>query len=131
MSHTETVIAAAYAAFNRRDVDGIFALMNDQVHWPKASEGGSVVGKDEIRAYWTRQWSQLDPHVDPIEVPEPTPDKADVRVHQVVKSLEGDILSETEVRHIYTLSNGLIDRMDLGQSDDVPGSSPAAAFHSR
>ena len=131
MSHTQTVIAAVYAAFNRRDIDGVFASMTDDVHWPKASEGGSVVGKEEIRAYWTRQWSQFDPHVEPIEITETAEDKADVRVHQVVKSLQGDILSDTEVRHMYTFSNGLIDRMDLGQTGTVSGSSPSAAFHPR
>ena len=131
MSHTETVIAAAYAAFNRRDVDGIFALMNDHVHWPKASEGGSVVGKDEIRAYWTRQWSQFDPHVEPVEIIKSAEGKADVRVRQVVKSLDGDVLSDTEVWHIYTLSNGRIDGMVLGQAGSESDTSPSEAFHSR
>ena len=36
--------------------------MSENVGWPKASEGGSVVGKEEIRAYWTRQWNEFDPH---------------------------------------------------------------------
>jgi hypothetical protein len=31
------------------------ALMSENVSWPKASEGGRVVGKEEIRSYWTRQ----------------------------------------------------------------------------
>ena len=129
MSHTQRVLAAAYEAFNRRDIDGLFALMHDGVRWPKASEGGYAVGKEQIRAYWTRQWSQFDPHVTPLSMTEPAVGKADVRVHQVVKSLAGDILSDTEVVHIYTLSNGLIDRMDLGQADVASGSSPSAAFH--
>ena len=44
------------------------ALMSENVSWPKASEGGRVVGKEEIRAYWTRQWKEFDPHVEPLEV---------------------------------------------------------------
>ena len=56
MSDTKAVIEQAYSAFNRRDIDGALALMTEDVSWPKASEGGSVVGKEEIRAYWTRQW---------------------------------------------------------------------------
>jgi hypothetical protein len=31
-------------------------------------EGGRVVGTEEIRAYWSRQWKEFDPHVAPIEV---------------------------------------------------------------
>ncbi len=45
MANTGTPIAQAYAAFNRRDVDGALALMTETVSWPKASEGGRVVGK--------------------------------------------------------------------------------------
>jgi len=54
-SDTKTLIERAYAAFNERNVDAALAFMSDDVSWPKASEGGKVVGKEEIRAYWTRQ----------------------------------------------------------------------------
>ena len=51
MVDSRTVIEQAYSAFNRRDVDGAFVLMTEDVSWPRASEGGTVIGKDEIRAY--------------------------------------------------------------------------------
>ena len=86
------------------------------------------MGKDEIRAYWTRQWNQFDPHVEPIEVIDGRVGKTDVRVHQIVRSPDGDVLSDSEVWHSYTISNGLIDRMDLKDSDASSGSSPSAAF---
>lgn len=57
MTHTWKLLAEAYAAFNRRDIDGALALMSEHVSWPKASEGGRVVGREEIREYWTRQWT--------------------------------------------------------------------------
>jgi hypothetical protein len=53
MADTKTVIEQAYSAFNRRDIDGALALMTEDVSWPKASEGGRVVGKEEIRSYWS------------------------------------------------------------------------------
>ncbi|HEX4603949.1 MAG TPA: nuclear transport factor 2 family protein [Candidatus Angelobacter sp.] len=130
MADTQTLITRAYAAFNKRDIDGAFALMSENVSWPKASEGGRVVGKDEIRAYWTRQWNQFNPHVEPIEVIDHSEGKVDVRVHQLVKSLDGDVLSDSEVWHTYTISNGLIDRMDLKESDGSSGTTPSAAFSS-
>jgi hypothetical protein len=128
MPDTQTLIRRAYAAFNKRDIDAALALMSDHVSWPKASEGGRVVGKEEIRAYWTRQWNQFDPHVEPIEVIDRSDDRTDVRVHQLVKSLDGDVLSDTEVWHTYTISNGLIDRMDLKESGSTSESTPTAAF---
>jgi hypothetical protein len=58
MANTQTLIAQAYSAFNQRNLDDALALMSESVSWPKASEGGRVVGKEEIRAYWTRQWQE-------------------------------------------------------------------------
>jgi len=40
------------------------------VSWPKASEGGKVIGKEEIRAYWIRQSGEFDPHVEPLAMTE-------------------------------------------------------------
>ncbi len=126
MTDPQTLIQSAYTAFNQRDIPNALALMTDHVHWPKASEGGHVIGKEEIRAYWTRQWSQFDPHVDPLEVT-PRPDgRFDVRVHQLVKSLAGELLSDSEVTHTYTLTDGLIARMDLAHPTDA--SAPTSAF---
>lgn len=128
MPDIQTVIAQAYSAFNRRDIDGALALMSENVSWPKASEGGRVVGKEDIRAYWTRQWKEFDPHVEPIEVIDREGGKADVRVHQLVKSLGGDVLSDSEVWHVHTIVNGLIERMDLKESEASADPAPSAAF---
>jgi hypothetical protein len=131
MANTQTLIAQAYAAFNQRNVDAALALMTETVSWPKASEGGRVVGKDEIRAYWTRQWQEFDPHVEPIEVTGRADGKTEVKVHQLVKSLGGDVLFDGEVGHVYTIANGLIERMDLKESEASSPLTPSAAFAKR
>lgn len=127
MTKTESLIAQVYAAFNQRNIDEALAFMSDSVSWPKASEGGRVVGKEEIRTYWSRQWKEFDPHVDPLEVLDQEPGRIHVRVHQLVKSLGGVVLSDTEVWHIYTIANGLIERMDLGESE-ANSHAPSSAF---
>ena len=135
MADIRTLITRAYTAFNQRDIDGALALMSENVSWPKASEGGRVVGKEEIRAYWTRQWTEFDPHVEPIEIIEHEGGKAEVRVHQLVKNLNGEVLADSEVRHVYTITHNLIDRMDLAGNDDDSGAStvptPLQAFSRR
>ena len=128
MPDTHTLIANAYAAFNRRDIDAALALMTEDVSWPKASEGGRAEGKEQIRAYWTRQWSEFNPQVEPLELIDRQPGKTHVRVHQLVKSQSGETLSDTEVWHIFTLTNGLIERMDLPETDASRDASPSAAF---
>ena len=130
MTDTKTLIEQAYSAFNKRDINGALELMTEDVSWPKASEGGKVVGKDEIRAYWTRQWGDFDPHVEPLEITEEDGGKIRVRVHQVVKNLQGDILSDSEVLHVFTVKSGLIAAMDLGNETDT-NAGPSAAFAHR
>jgi hypothetical protein len=130
MTNTKALIEQAYSAFNKRDIDGALALMTEDVSWPKASEGGRVVGKEEIRAYWTRQWGEFDPHVEPRAITEENGGKVRVRVHQFVKSLQGDVLSDSEVFHVFTVDTGLIAAMDLGdEAASKPG--PSAAFAHR
>ncbi|RXH56431.1 nuclear transport factor 2 family protein [Granulicella sibirica] len=130
MTQTQILIAQAYAAFNARDIDGALALMTEDVTWPKASEGGKVVGKEEIRAYWTRQWGEFDPHVEPLALSDEEGGKTRVRVHQLVKSLQGDVLSDSEVVHLFTIGKGLIAAMDLGDEADS-SAGPSSAFAHR
>jgi hypothetical protein len=123
----QELISQVYSAFNRRDIDATLVLMSENISWPKASEGGRVVGKQAIRDYWTRQWAEFDPRVDVLEVVDDEMGKTDVKVHQLVKNLKGDVLSDTELWHVYTIAHGLIERMDIKEGE---GSSegPSAAF---
>jgi hypothetical protein len=130
MADTKTLIEQAYSAFNKRDIDGALALMTQDVSWPKASEGGKVVGKKEIRAYWTRQWREFDPYVEPLSITEDAGGKTRVKVHQLVKSLQGDVLSDSEVLHVFTVKSGLVAAMDLGDEADLTAG-PSAAFAHR
>jgi hypothetical protein len=66
--------------------------------------------------------------VEPIEVVEGEGGKTAVRVHQLVKSLAGDVLSTGEVWHVFTIANGLIQRMDLKEAGAGPDPTPSAAF---
>jgi hypothetical protein len=130
MADIKTLIEQAYSAFNKRDIDGALALMTQDVSWPKASEGGRVVGKEEIRAYWTRQYGEFDPHVEPLAITEGDGGKVRVRVHQLVRSLQGDVLSDSEVLHVFTVNTGLIAAMDLGGEADATAG-PSVAFPHR
>lgn len=118
MTDTHTLIAQAYSAFNDRNIDRALALMSEKINWPKASEGGRAVGKEEVRSYWTHQWQEFDPHVEPLELIDRQGGITDVRVHQLVKSISGDVLADSEVWHIFTIQNGLIEEMNVKQSEN-------------
>jgi hypothetical protein len=69
-----------------------------------------------VRAYWTRQWEQVDPHVEPLEIATRPDGSIAVEVHQVVRSRAGERLSDARVRHVYTFRDGLVTRMDIEQA---------------
>jgi hypothetical protein len=113
----EALLRRAYDAFNARDVDAVVALMHPDVDWPNAFEGGRVRGHDEVRAYWARQFAQIDPRVTPRGFAQRPDGRIAVAVHQVVRSLAGDVLSDGAVVHVYALRDGLVERMDVEAAD--------------
>ena len=113
MTSQEQTLHAAYQYFNSRAIDKLLPMMQPDVQWPNGWEGGWVRGHDEVRAYWTRQWNEIDPVVTP-ETFTPLPDgRVAVRVHQLIKDHRGQILSDVYVRHIYSFRDGLIERMEI------------------
>jgi hypothetical protein len=109
----QDLVKKAYAAFNARDIDTALSTMHPAVQWPKAFEGGYVSGYEEIRKYWTRQWTEINPHVDPVGFHERPNGTIEITVHQLVKDLQDKVLFDGTVKHIYTLENGLLRRMDI------------------
>ncbi|MEH1844587.1 MAG: nuclear transport factor 2 family protein [Nostoc sp.] len=107
------LIRAAYAAFNARDIDAALATMTPDVAWPKAFKGGRVLGHQAVRAYWTEQWSEINPHVEPIAFHLEDAGRILVDVHQVVRDLAGAVLSDEHVGHRFTIEHGLIQTMEI------------------
>jgi hypothetical protein len=109
----ESLLRAAYTAFNARDIDAALVLMTADVDWPNAWEGGRVVGHDGVRDYWTRQWREIDPHVEPLAFEPRGPEEIAVEVHQLVRALDGTTLVDGRVTHVYRLRDGLVAKMDV------------------
>jgi hypothetical protein len=110
---TENLIKKAYSAFNSRDIDTALTTFHAEVQWPKAFEGGYVSGHDEIRKYWTRQWTEINPNVEPIGLNMRPNGTLEVEVHQIVKDLEGNQMFNGMVKHVYTLQDKLLIKMDI------------------
>ena len=107
------LLRKAYAAFNARDIDAALALMTPDVHWPRAFKGGFVRGSEEVRAYWTEQWSEIDGRVDPVAFHLENDGQVLVEVHQVVRDLTGAVLADEHVGHRFTFDRGLIQGMEV------------------
>jgi hypothetical protein len=109
----EEQLRRLYAAFNARELDVVLDSMHAGVDWPNAIDGGRVRGHADVRAYWTRQFTEIDPRVEPVRFLWRSGDRVAVDVHQVVRGLDGTVLAEGDVVHVYTFWEGLVERMEI------------------
>ena len=107
------LLKETYAAFNARDIDAALVLMSPDVAWPRAFKGGFVQGPEAVRAYWTEQWSEIDPNVEPVSFHQESADSILVEVHQVVHDLTGAVLADDLVGHRFRFADGLISKMEV------------------
>jgi len=112
MNETE-FLRGLYRDFNARRIDAVLAALHEDVTWANGMEGGHVLGRAAVREYWTRQWSIIDPHVEPVAFA-PTPDGAvRVEVHQTVRDREGNLLMDRTVTHQFRIEQGMVRRFDI------------------
>lgn len=107
------LIKHAYTAFNARDIDAILQVMHPDIKWSRAWEGDYANGHDEVRAYWQRQWKEINPRVFPVGFRERENGTLEVEVEQIVKDLEGTVLFNGKVTHVYIIKDGLLQQMDI------------------
>ena len=114
MPDTQDLLTATYAAFNARDIDTVLEAMHPEVDWPNGWEGGRVNGHDALRDYWTRQWAVLDPRVEPVAFERDANGRTVVLVKSAVKDLDGKLVFDAMVTHVFSIEEGLVRRMDVG-----------------
>jgi ketosteroid isomerase-like protein len=113
MYTNQELIQNAYQAFNARNIDALLQVMHPQVKWPRAWEGDYAHGHEEVRAYWERQWQEINPMVTPVAFRDRPDGALEVEVDQLVKDLEGNIIFDGKVGHVYRIKDGLIEQMDI------------------
>ena len=87
--------------------------MTPDVTWPKAFKGDFVRGPEDVRAYWTEPWSEINPNVEPSAFYPEGAGQVLVEVNQVVRDLAGAVLADEHVGHRFTIKHGLIQAMEL------------------
>ena len=107
----QTTLSRLYQDFNDRDIDAVLAFVHTDVAWPNGWEGGFVHGHDEVRAYWLRQWQEINPNVMPVSFQTRSGGEIAVGVRQVIKDLDDRVLSDSQVTHVYTFEEGKVRAM--------------------
>ncbi len=112
---TQELLRHSYDAFNSRNIDAALAFMQPDVNWPNMIQGTRAHGHDEVRQYWQKQFASIDSHVDPETMTQMDDGRVVVDVHQVVRNLDGTVRDDRMVQHVYTIREGLVERMDVQQ----------------
>ena len=113
MNDPRTHLTALYTAFNQRDIPTLLAAMTPDVRWPNGWEGGHVHGREAVNDYWTRQWAEIDPHVEPRAFATEPDGRVAVTVHQTVRDKTGATVLDETVTHVYHFDDGLVDEMEI------------------
>jgi len=113
------LLERVYAAFNRRDIETVLAVMHADVDWPNGMEGGRVLGTAAVRDYWKRQFEVLDPNVVPKNFSREPDGRIAADVHQVVHDKGGKLVVDQMIQHVYEIRDGLIQSMEIRVSDQV------------
>ena len=114
------ILERLYDRFNARDVDGVLSELTDDVVWANGMEGGHVHGREAVRAYWTRQWAVISPHVEPLGFRRTADGAILAEVLQSVRDLDGNPLQgqthglkDKTVGHVFRLREGRVARFDI------------------
>lgn len=112
-----------YERFNARDIDGVLAVLAEDVAWANGMEGGHVHGREAVRAYWMRQWALVSPHVEPVSFHRAADGAIVAEVRQTVRDLEGRPLhgqthglKDKTVGHVFRLREGRVVRFDIRET---------------
>ena len=115
-----SILLGMYDAFNARDLDRATEFLAPDVDWPNSMTGGREHGRAAVRAYWEHVWAQIDPVIEPIKVDFAADGNAHVRAHQLVKGLDGAILEDRKLEHIFTFDGAFVTRLVIIDEDPDP-----------
>jgi ketosteroid isomerase-like protein len=112
-----------YDGFNARDIDGVLNDLTDDAVWANGMEGGHVYGHEAIREYWSRQWTMVDSHVEPVGFRRTAPGTIIADVRLSVRDLDGKPLQgqshglkDKTVEHVFRFRDGKVARFDIQEA---------------
>jgi ketosteroid isomerase-like protein len=115
----EPLLTSLYAAIERQDVDAVLALFHRDARIPDSLEQAALVGRDQIRAYYQRQFAAIRVGSSLLAT-NPLPDgRIEAFLHVLVQGSTGGFWWEGRVTATYRIEGGLITEMVV---TEPPGS---------
>jgi hypothetical protein len=115
MENDTELIKQLYEDFNARKVDSILAKLTEDVMWANGMGGGYVHGHKDLRDYWERQWSALNPQITPVSFKKIEEGSIFVDALFSGQCMEGQAqgFKDMPVGHIFHVKEGLVSRFDI------------------
>lgn len=114
MPLNEKPLQNLYDAFNKREIETVLSMMDENVKWANGMEGGFIFGRENVREYWRKQFELINPQLEPQKFKIDAENREVVMLRQIVRDLDGNLLADKTVEHIFTIENGLIKIFEIG-----------------
>jgi hypothetical protein len=105
------LLKAAYAAFNRRDINAALAGMHPEVKWAHGRRDGTRPSRGT--RVLDPAMGLINPRVEPISFEEDGAGRVIVKARQVVRDLKGTVIADRMVWHAYAFEDDLIKSMEI------------------
>jgi len=117
MDDAQALLTRFYETYNRRDFVAFSAFLAPEVDWPDMVEGGRLIGPEALGAYWARNDKMITIDIAVVSIAALPDGRVVAAVNQVVRNLAGQVWSDTCERHIFTLRDGKVARLDIETLD--------------
>ncbi len=113
MDDAHALLTKVYDAYNRRNFADFSALLTPDIDWPDLIEGGRLIGREAVGAYWARNDKSITIDIAVVSLTDLPDGRVAADVNQIVRNLSGQIWSDSCVRHVFTLRDGMVARLDV------------------
>lgn len=120
MDDAQALLTRLYDAYNRRDFAAASALLTLDVDWPDQLQGGRIVGREALAAYWTTNDRSIRVDAAPVAFTALPDGRIAVDVNLIVRNPAGRVWSDSRARQVFTLRDGQVARME----EESPGKEP-------
>jgi ketosteroid isomerase-like protein len=107
------LIARLHDAFNRRDLEGVVAMLHPDVRFRDYIDDGEVRGLDEARAFYQRVFATIAPELAFLSSEELPDGRVVTRLQVGIHDRSGHLWSDSSATVTYVLADGLVLGLDI------------------
>jgi hypothetical protein len=112
----EALLSALFEAIDRQDLDAVLAHFGSEARIPDSLESATVVGRDQIRAYYRRQFATIHVSASLLSTRRLPDGRVEADLHVQVRGAEGGSWGESRVKATYRIDDGKISEMVVDEA---------------